>query len=540
MSSILVSKSNILIYLQIPQIVWRDEPNCINNFKCRFCDFDAAGGIVNLRAHYIEIHRVETKKDEETGTMKIYQGGEVIATYGTDHKYCCITNCINGRKPNMEKYERERTPKMAIRLKRGGDYASISKYFEGYFEGGSYFDAPTGIFVCIDHLEENTKDNVEIIKLWVMTYGVLATFKLKQLKEIKNRNLIIIGKTPLPKNVVFVKETIIKCGVSQSKADLIEENKRLTSIIADLSHSLKTANDEKNALKMKNKEDNEAKCLEIQRMKEALRNAGFPLVHLSTGEIDLNLRIFKTFKRQREEEEEEAKQSTSKKLKTMMGMVGRKINVLEDIEIEKSLEDLEDLTTQREEDEEEAEQSKKKMLLMQEKENILNGKLKDIGLNLRFGNDIAIEESLEEEQDEILLMTPGKQNLLDKGLEESGLSLEDLDNILVSELPEEEEIEQLNASEEEMVQEEGEVQQENASTEEDLFQEAKKLLEKAVLDVDIMLTEKEDRKEMVKEITQSISEEIVTEVVSRPTKKQPSLSKYPKLTMSAYFSFLEQ
>ena len=153
--------------------------------------------------------------------MKIYQGGEVIATYGTDHKYCCITNCINGRKPNMEKYERERTPKMAIRLKRGGDYASISKYFEGYFEGGSYFDAPSGIFVCIDHLEENTKDNVEIIKLWVMTYGVLATFKLKQLKEIKNRNLIIIGKTPLPKNVVFVKETIIKCGVSQSKADLI-------------------------------------------------------------------------------------------------------------------------------------------------------------------------------------------------------------------------------------------------------------------------------------------------------------------------------
>ena len=154
--------------------------------------------------------------------------------------------------------------------------------------------------------------------------------------------------------------------------------------------------------------------------------------------------------------------------------------------------------------------------------------------------DIAIEESLEEEQDEILLMTPGKQNLLDKGLEESGLSFEDLDNILVTELPEEEEIEQLNASEEEMVQEEGEVQQENASTEEDMFQEAKKLLEKTVWDVDNMLTEKEGRKEMVKEITQSISEEIVTGVVSRPTKKQPSLSKYPKLTMSAYFSFLEQ
>ena len=82
--------------------------------------------------------------------MKIYQGGEVIATYGTDHKYCCITNCINGRKPNMEKYAREGTPKLAIRLKRGGDYASIVKYFEGYFEGGSYFDAPSGIFVCHD------------------------------------------------------------------------------------------------------------------------------------------------------------------------------------------------------------------------------------------------------------------------------------------------------------------------------------------------------------------------------------------------------
>ena len=446
--------------------------------------------------------------------MKIYQGGEVIATYGTDHKYCCITNCINGRKPNMVKYERERTPKMAIRLKRGGDYASISKYFEGYFEGGSYFDAPSGIFVCIDHLEENTKDNVEIIKLWVMTYGVLATFKLKQLKEIKNRNLIVIGKTPLPKNVVFVKETIIKCGVSQSKADLIEENKRLTSIIADLSHSLKTANDEKNALRMKNKEDNEAKCLEIQRMKEALRNAGFPLVHLSTGEIDLDL------KRQREEDEEEVEQSSTKKLKNLLmrevvkkdllndelANLGRNLNsMMEDIEIGKSLEDLEDLTTQREEDEE-AKQSKKK-------ENILNGKLKDIGINVRFGNDIAIEESSEEEQDESLLMTPRSQNLLDKGLEESGLSFEDLDNIVVSEQEESVSLKDL----------------ENIVVSEQLLD-----------DLSSMLTEEEDRKEMVREISQSIVEEIVTEVVSRPTKKQASLSKYPKLTMSAYFSFLEQ
>jgi hypothetical protein len=361
----------------------------------------------------------------------------------------------------MEKYERERTPKMAIRLKRGGDYASISKYFEGYFEGGSYFDAPSGIFVCIDHLEENTKDNVEIIKLWVMTYGVLATFKLKQLKEIKNRNLIIIGKTPLPKNVVFVKETIIKCGVSQSKADLIEENKRLTSIIADLSHSLKTANDEKNALRMKIKEDNEAKCLEIQRMKEALRNAGFPLVHLSTGEIDLDLRIFK---RQREEEEEEAEQSSTKKLKKMLVRKAMKQNLIND--------ELTNLGHN------------------------LNSMMEDIELEKSLMTDIAIEESSVEEQDESLLMTPRTQNLLDKGLEESGLSLEDLDNIVVSE----------------------------------------QLLD----DISSMLTEEEDKKEMAREISQSIVEEILTEVVSRPTKKQPSLSKYPKLTMSAYFSFLEQ
>ena len=410
--------------------------------------------------------------------MKIYQGGEVIATYGTDHKYCCITNCINGRKPNMEKYERERTPKMAIRLKRGGDYASISKYFEGYFEGGSYFDAPTGIFVCIDHLEENTKDNVEIIKLWVMTYGVLATFKLKQLKEIKNRNLIIIGKTPLPKNVVFVKETIIKCGVSQSKADLIEENKRLTSIIADLSHSLKTANDEKNALRMKIKEDNEAKCLEIQRMKEALRNAGFPLVHLSTGEIDLDLRIFK---RQREEEEEEAEQSSTKKLKKMLVRKAMKQNLIND--------ELTNLGHN------------------------LNSMMEDIELEKSLMTDIAIEKSSEEEQDESLLMTPRTQNLLDKGLEESGLSFEDLDNIVVSEQEESVSLKDL----------------ENIVVSEQLLD-----------DLSNMLTEEEDRKEMVREISQSIVEEIVTEVVSRPTKKQPSLSKYPKLTMSAYFSFLEQ
>ena len=103
-------------------------------------------------------------------------------------------------------------------------------------------------------------------------------------------------------------------------------------------------------------------------------------------------------------------------------------------------------------------------------------------------------------------MTPRTQNLLDKGLEESGLSLEDLDNIVVSE-------------------------QEESVSLEDLDN---------IDDISSMLTEEEDRKEMAREISQSIVEEILTEVVSRPTKKQASLSKYPKLTMSAYFSFLEQ
>ena len=300
-----------------PNLIFKDEPNCYNNFKCRFCEFDATGIEDILKQHYKEFHPVEGKKDEDTGTIKIYQGGEVIGTFGVDHNYCCITNCINGRKPNMDKFAREGTPKLAIRLKRGGDYAAIAQYFEGYFEGGSYFDAPSGIFVCIEHLEETTKENATTILQWIMEFGLLATFKLVQLKEIKNRNLIIISKTPLPKNVVFVKETIVKCGITQSKAEMIDENKRLSSIIKDLSHALKTANKEKEVLKQKINDDNAAKCLEIQRLKETLTNAGFPLILLSTGETDLDLTIYNKSKRQREEEkhnDEETDKSTTMRM----------------------------------------------------------------------------------------------------------------------------------------------------------------------------------------------------------------------------------
>ena len=219
----------------------------------------------------------------------------------------------------MDKFAREGTPKLAIRLKRGGDYAAIAQYFEGYFEGGSYFDAPSGIFVCIEHLEETTKENATTILQWIMEFGLLATFKLVQLKEIKNRNLIIISKTPLPKNVVFVKETIVKCGITQSKAEMIDENKRLSSIIKDLSHALKTANKEKEVLKQKLNDDNAAKCLEIQRLKETLTNAGFPLILLSTGEIDLDLTNYDKSKRPREEDDNnEAKESTPKKMKELI------------------------------------------------------------------------------------------------------------------------------------------------------------------------------------------------------------------------------
>ena len=52
----------------------------------------------------------------------------------------------------------------------------------------------------------------------------------------------------------------------------------------------------------------------------------------------------------------------------------------------------------------------------------------------------------------------------------------------------------------------------------------------------MLKTEEDYRKEMV----ESIVEEILTEVVSRPTKEQPSLSKFSTLKMSAYFSYLEQ
>ena len=103
---------------------------------------------------------------------------------------------------------------------------------------------------------------------------------------------------------------------------MIEENKRLSSIIKDLSHALKTANKEKEVLKQKLIDNNAAKCLEIQRLKETLTNAGFPLILLSTGEIDLDLTNYNKSKRPKEDDDNnEAKQSTPKKMKYSVSWV---------------------------------------------------------------------------------------------------------------------------------------------------------------------------------------------------------------------------
>jgi hypothetical protein len=111
------------------------------------------------------------------------------------HDKCCINNCPNFKLGKINSNLKNDTPVICIRLKHGGDYESL----EQYFDTKDYFEDKKGIFVCFDLFEPTGQSYLSQVQ-WFSTYGMMATFKLKKLPPQKNKNLIILNRTPLPRN----------------------------------------------------------------------------------------------------------------------------------------------------------------------------------------------------------------------------------------------------------------------------------------------------------------------------------------------------
>ena len=74
------------------------------------------------------------------------------------------------------------TPSICIRLKYGGSYDSL----QNYFDRKEYFEDEKGIFVCLNLFELDYED-YNTLKTWLMTYGLMGTFKLKKLPDQKTK-----------------------------------------------------------------------------------------------------------------------------------------------------------------------------------------------------------------------------------------------------------------------------------------------------------------------------------------------------------------
>jgi hypothetical protein len=114
-------------------------------------------------------------------------------------------------------------PSICIRLKYGGSYDALEKYFDRR----EYFEDEKGIFVCLNLFELND-ENYETLKTWLLTYGLMATFKLKKLPEQKNKSLFILKRTPKPADRrVIVSE--VKCVVTPQQEILLAQKEDLVT-----------------------------------------------------------------------------------------------------------------------------------------------------------------------------------------------------------------------------------------------------------------------------------------------------------------------
>lgn len=193
----------------------------LNNYQCRYCLFNSEGISEVLYSHYEEIHTVSIAVEKD-GSQILYQNKEVIAYVSYRHDKCCINNCVNSKVGKINTNHRNETPSICIRLKYGGDYESI----EQYFDNKDYFENEKGIFVCFD-LFESTQIYQSQIQ-WFSKYGMMATFKLKKLTPQKNKNMIILNRTPKPRDRrVIVQKSEIKCTVTSTQEVLLIQQKDL-------------------------------------------------------------------------------------------------------------------------------------------------------------------------------------------------------------------------------------------------------------------------------------------------------------------------
>ncbi len=192
----------------------------LNNFQCRYCAFNAQGKSEILFTHYQEVHPVSSAYQVSLSACVLTQNNEVIAYVSHVHEQCCIVNCPESRPGKIKKNLKCHQPSICIRLKYGGSYDALEKYFDGR----EYFEDEIGIFVCLNLFEFD--EDYDTVKTWLLTYGLVGTFKMKKLTEQRNKNLIILKRTPksTDRRVIVSK---INCAVTPQQEILLAQKEEL-------------------------------------------------------------------------------------------------------------------------------------------------------------------------------------------------------------------------------------------------------------------------------------------------------------------------
>ena len=247
----------------------------LNNHQCRFCLFNSEGISQLLYSHYLAIHPV-TKSMDDNGTQILSQNNEIIAYLSYKHDKCCINNCVNSKASKINRNIKDVTPSICIRLKFGGDYESIQQYFDNK----EFFESEKGIFICLDQFELNGATYLELIN-WIEEFGAMGTYKLKNLPLQKNKNLIILNRTPKPRERrVIIQKLEVKCSVTPKEQELLTKMEELASSQYTLVKQLAIEKSEKQSWKKianVRKTANIALKKELDEIKKGLKRHGFEI-----------------------------------------------------------------------------------------------------------------------------------------------------------------------------------------------------------------------------------------------------------------------
>ena len=247
----------------------------LNNYQCRFCFFNSEGISEILYSHYLEVHPV-TKTMEGNGTQILSQNNKIVAYISYTHDKCCINNCVNSKLSKISRNIKDATPTICIRLKFGGDYESIQQYFDSK----EFFESEKGIFICLDQFEHNGDTYLELTN-WIEQFGAMGTFKLKNLPLQKNKNLIILNRTPKPRDRrVIVQKLEVKCTVTPGEQELLTKMEEIASSQSTLVKQLAIEKSEKQSWKKlatDRKRANSALKKELDEIKKGLKKHGFEI-----------------------------------------------------------------------------------------------------------------------------------------------------------------------------------------------------------------------------------------------------------------------